>query len=205
MLNCNGPTKDQTESKPSVDTIVTMASKKDSVPLVRPTFDFNKFTHLADSLLKRIASKTITVSCRVDTLKLEKDSSWHPIAILRSSENATLIRYEFDAHNGSPYLSFIIVEAQYTDSISAERTYSRLKKEARGFDNPPGLTYTNDFVLKNSKNIYWLNTACDYPAHNQNKLNSFLLKCTHIKNITDSIKCDCGAQECDVSRPMGSH
>lgn len=206
---CNDTTKVQLNTRTSGDTTTIITAKKDSITLNKPTFDFVKFTHLTDSLLKSIASKTINIVCHVNTLELKKDSSGHPLMVILSSENVIVTGYYFDAGKGNPYLDFKVVEARFTDSISAIKTYTRISKNASEDgsegDHSPGLTYTNDFVIKNAKNIYWLNTACAYPPRNHAKLESFLLQCLTIKNITDSIHCDCGAGKCDVSGLKGSH
>jgi len=70
-----------------------------------------------------------------------------------------IIYYSFlDEDDGG----FTVEEIQFGNEMVAQMAFSSLQKRSKNGDETPGLTYTNDFLLKKSTSIFWLNTPCSY-------------------------------------------
>jgi hypothetical protein len=85
-----------------------------------------------------------------------------------------------------------VITAVYSSVGKAENAMRDLRKQS-GADETPGLTYTNDYVVRFGNKIYWVNSSCSYAYFNHKKIIDNLLKCiSHTLPANDSIVCRCG-------------
>lgn len=93
-------------------------------------------------------------------------------------------------------MGFSIEEMQFDDELRAQMVFARLQQKSKGGDETPGLTYTNDFLLKKSTSIFWLNTPCSFSWLNHNLLVKAFKRSFYTGIGHDTIQCRCGF-ECD--------
>jgi hypothetical protein len=163
-------------------------------------FDALKFVSLSDSLLTKIKGQPIVLKFKIDTIKSDKTDKTSFYNSLFSTDKCLVKRYSFDPGKGNRELRFWLVEASYQDSISISQAFEELHNQSGKVDIKndfhPGLTYTNDYVIKSSNKIYWLNSGCIYSFKNHLKLKQNMLRSVDLIKIQDSILCRCGQTEC---------
>jgi len=168
---------------------------------INSNFKISNFMHLTDSLLSKIRGKPIFLSYKTDTLTLSmyKNSSSFFKALF-PSDKVLVKRFSFDPGKGYRELRFWLVFATYRDTIMANKAFNNLHQQTGSVDGVndllPGLTYTNDYVIKADKRIFWLNTGCIFGYSNHILIKEFLLKSLNTGIITDSIYCKCGQPVC---------
>lgn len=166
-------------------------------------FDLLGFKQLADSFIANIENKSIAFHLIQDTLKTselsEQELKRLPTGYL--VRNSTYcIKYRFDLDSPDKDLGVSIIQSQFNSIIETDSVFDRLRylanedKVTEG--GLTGLTYTNDYVLKQPLKIYWLNTGCKYSFDNHKKYGAFLVKSLKDKTIIDSLWCECGAVDC---------
>jgi len=129
----------------------------------KPDIDVTKFVSLTDSLLSKIQGESITLSYIIDTITVKKRGIFSAL----SPSGKTLIRrYSFAPKQGDSRLHFWFVTANYADTIETNEAFEKLHRQADDMDDKtasvPGLTYTNDYVIRSENKIYWLNTGCAF-------------------------------------------
>jgi hypothetical protein len=94
-------------------------------------------------------------------------------------------------YNSDPHVSTCV----YSREADAAQAMKNLKNRTHG--ESPGLTYTNDYVVRFKNKIYWVNSSCGFAYFNHEKIRDNLLKCIdHKFPADDSIVCRCGC-DCD--------
>ena len=187
----------------------TKSKAKDTLPFATITdnpqklnFDVEKFVKLTDSLLTSIQGKPIGLTTKIDTIRSDKIDGKSFYSSLFTSENSLVKRYSFDPGKSSRELRFWFLEATYHDTISTNKVFEELHRISGTVDGEndylPGLTYTNDYVIKSSTKIYWLNTGCPYSFSNHQKIRQFILQSLPAVYINDSIWCKCGQPKCSL-------
>jgi hypothetical protein len=204
ILSCNQNSRNQSLDNPDslmVETKHTLFTKTSELH-VKPDFDVEKFVTLTDSLLTNIQQKAINLNFKIENITSDsvmKSGFFNPLFI---SENAKIKRYSFDPGKDNRALRIWLVEAIYHDSISTDNVFNELQKQSGKVDGEedflPGLTYTNDFVIKSSNKIYWLKSGCSYAFYNHKKLTEFMLQSLRVDTIQDSIWCKCGQPKCSL-------
>ncbi len=146
--------------------------------------DVNGFVVLSDILLTSISGKEIN-------LVLSNETTSTPAFAMR--------KIDFDPGKGNRNLRFWIKHFVYSDTENCISDFIALRKEANGDagdDGVPGLTYSNDYVLRSDKQIFWLNTGCAYAYSNHLMIKQNLLQSLNNVPISDSISCKCGQPNC---------
>lgn len=206
MFSCN-QTSDKNAQENSDSSKVQIA--KDTSSFIKttevhqePDFDVLKFVALTDSLLTKIQGRPISVTFEVDTITADKTDKRSFYKSLFPSTSNVIKRFSFDPGKGSRELRIWFVEATYQDSISTNKAFEELHRQSGKVDGEndylPGLTYTNDYVIKSYNKIYWLNSGCPYSFANHQKLKQFMLQSLRVDNIQDSIWCKCGQPKCSL-------
>ena len=206
MFSCNQTSDNNTKDKYDSSKISTEKDPYLSATITeihqKPDFDVVKFATLTDSLLTKIQNKPIGLTIKIDTIRADKTEKRSFYSPLFTSDNCLIKRYFFDPGKGNRELRIWFVEATYEDTISANKAFEELHKQSGKVDGEedylPGLTYTNDYVIKSYKNIYWLNSGCPYAFSNHKILKQFMLQSLQVYNIQDSIWCKCGQPKCSL-------
>lgn len=155
---------------------------KDIVLIEKPDFDIKHFIALTDSLLTSIEVKRIQLNVTVDSTSTK---AYHKR------------RFNFDPGKGNRILRLWIEITTYNNKNDLDKDFKKLQKDGSSEseeDMIPGLTYTNDYVMKTNKHIVWLNTGCVYAFFNHQKVQQNLLKSLNTGPIADSIICQCGGR-----------
>lgn len=167
-----------------------------------PDFDVLKFKKSADSLLSILQHKQSAFNLTTDTLELkelsETESKRMPTGYLVQNSIHS-IRYRFDLASPNKDMKFDIVQSQFSSANavdSAMNHFKYLANEDKVSEGLPGLTYTNDYVIRQQLTIYWLNTPCRYSFENHKKYGTLLVQSLKDKTIMDSLWCKCGAVNC---------
>ena len=147
-------------------------------------FDLDKFKMKADSFVSSITREHIKFNVLMnDTLQTPA---------LFETEGTLFRMYELDPGKGKRLFRFYISISEYKDATDASHALKKLRESED--TKAPGLTYTNDYVLKMDNKIVWLNTGCSYAYKNHMQLKNILLSCLHFQSVKDSIVCQCGGQ-----------
>lgn len=185
------PKLDQTDTSTLLNTTATGQA---------PILNVLTFVTLADSLLSHIQGKEIHLSYEIDTINPDQPDFLKIYGPLFISDNVLVKKYSFDPGKGNSELRLWIIEATFDDEVSASNAFNIIKTDAFDTgDKPnftPGLTYSNDYVIVSSKNIYWLNSGCSYAMTNHKKLKQCMLGSLQVTNIQGSILCKCGQATC---------
>ena len=208
MFSCNQSSDKITQDKSNTST-VSIAKETSTFTFTKVTefrqesdFDVLKFIALTDSLLTKIQGKPISMTFKIDTITAANTDKRSFYSSLLPSTNNLIKLFSFDSGKGSRELRIWFVEATYQDTISANRAFDELHKQSGKVDGEidfsPGITYTNDYVIKSYNKIYWLNSGCSYAFSNHQKLKQIMLQSLRIDNIQDSIWCKCGQPKCSL-------
>lgn len=206
MFSCNQTSVKPTQNKSDS---LTMSPTKDSSSFTqlneiyqKTDFDALKFVTLTDSFLTKIQGRPIGLTSKIDTITAGKMCKRSFYSSLFSSDNTLIKRFSFEPGKGGRELQIWFVEATYQDIISTDKAFKELHRQSGKVDGEndyyPGLTYTNDYVIKSYNKIYWLNSGCSYAFFNHQKLKQFMLQSLPINNIQDSIWCKCGQPRCSL-------
>lgn len=207
IISCSQNSSNQLENK-TISFAAIDKSKNDTATfdktasILKSDFEIAKFIKLSDSLLTTLQGQPIHLSCSIDTITA--DQSGRFFNALFTSNNTTAKRYSFSPGKGNRKLDLWFLEVTYQDTISATKAFFELQNDAyekgkrTGYDWTPGLTYSNDYVIKTDRKIYWLNTGCSYAFYNHQKIKQFILQCLQTDHITDSIYCKCGQAQCNL-------
>ncbi|MBS1634618.1 MAG: hypothetical protein JST26_01765 [Bacteroidetes bacterium] len=189
--------KDTVSEKP--DKVISDAKQA----IVYPDFDYIMFKSLADSLLSVIADEKIVLDLTIDTVKKTPTETGYYSYLL--NQNTLLLKFNFYPGKQRSLLRFHVIQARYPDTLSLNKAFAALKEDASGIyfnkasnyhDNSPGLTYTNDYVIKADKQILWLNLPCPYSVKNLGRVKQIFQRSWHFAHIKDSINCLCGQSRC---------
>ena len=200
IIGCNSTSEKRTNSKSSSSEEKNTPDTAKKEVNQNLNFDVLKFVSLSDSLLTKIKDKPIGLIFKIDTIKSDKKDKASFYNSLFSTDKCVVKKYSFDPGKGNRELRFWLVEASYPDSISINKAFEELHNQSgkvdTNNDSHPGLTYTNDYVIKSSNKIYWINSGCIYSFKNHLKLKQNMLKSLDMNKIQDSILCRCGQTEC---------
>ncbi|MCE3228787.1 MAG: cyclohydrolase [Bacteroidetes bacterium] len=198
LFSCSSPEEIKV-NKPISDTLlvkteIPVSDSIDQIP--RKKFDVEKFTHQVDSLLKLIEGKRTMLQVSSHTVQTGKD-----LPHFKATSTNTIVIHSFKA--GAHWaLNFRIIEATFNDKNKLEEAFSSLWNDAmdlrKGDEKfSPGLSYTNDYVIKTDEAIFWLNLSCAYAGKNGAKIEKLWRSSLSLGKITDSIVCSCGQSWCN--------
>lgn len=185
----NGDLQDRTDSKTDSTTIAE--NNIETIDSPESSFNPEKFKILIDSFILEITGNSTPFSCKsTDITDIDTSQLWDG---LQPSKAIQIKRYDYD--NNEYFLRIKIIEATYNNSKDAGLVLENLKvlaKDSGAEDNTPGLTYTNDYLIKSNKKVFWLNAGCYYAYPKFVKLSRMMD--SSIENIVkqDSVKCKCG-------------
>ncbi len=209
VLSCNKVNKDtkvQVIATHDSEEIVRKSTMQDtlSIKLISNNdFDINQFINNANALLTTIKGKSIRLTFNIDSINVDANK-YSPLRALLPSM-AMIKKYYFDPGKGNRELRFWLVDATYSDKTTIEKAFkelNRLSGKVNGNnDFTPGLTYSNDYVIRTDDKIFWLNSLCPFEFKNHQKLSKLLLKSLNINNVKDSIHCKCGQPVCGLQYP----
>ncbi len=188
-------------SDTTLDVLIEDSTKRVKITAVlHPIFNVQKFVLLTDSFLSELEGKPIKLNFQTDTLLKDTSVFQSFYSALFTSNKAQITRYTFDPPKRSKALRFWYIEAVYGDKLATNEAFEKLIRQSGKVeiekDNLPGLTYTNDFVIKAENKILWLNTGCAYSFANHKKMKEIMMHSLPTINIQDSIWCRCGQVEC---------
>ncbi len=206
LFSCNQTADKKTQDKSNSSTLL---SAKDTSSVTKmeevqkkTDFDVAKFITLTGSLLTKIHGRPINLTFKIDTISFDKIDKRSFYSALFPTTKTLIKRFSFDPGKGSRELRIWFVEATYQDSVSTNKAFEELHRQSgkvNGEDDySPGLTYTNDYVIKSYNKIYWLNSGCPYSFSNHQKLKQIMLQSLQVDNIQDSIWCKCGQPKCSL-------
>lgn len=206
MCSCNQTANKKTQDESESTTVLT-ANDTSSVTKMNKVqnntnFDVAKFVTLTDSLLTNIQGRPINLTFKIDTISFDETDKRSFYGALFPSTDTFIKQFSFDPGKASRELRIWFVEASYQDSISTNKAFEELHRQSGKVDGEddysPGLTYSNDYVIKSYNKIYWLNSGCPYSFSNHQKLKQLMLQSLQIDNIQDSIWCKCGQPKCSL-------
>jgi hypothetical protein len=194
--------KNTTEPNTKTDSLSTdTAAYATMQTFLSKSFNHNLFYSSSDSLLKIIAGDLTFPEYRVDTVFDIKEGYQSFIP----SDKITVINYFVTPPEKKDFFYQILLRrAVSKDTNEINLVFQDLTK--RAFDDytpnmnyvySPGLTKTNDYVLKSSHQIIWVTLSCAYSEKYINCTKQFVRQTISYKDITDSITCQCGAQKCE--------
>lgn len=201
LFSCGNESSSSQKESVKVDALIENTNLVDNKPIVE--FDVVTFKHLADSLLSTLVNKEMAFSLEVDTLQLaglnKTELTRLPTGYL-VKKSKYCIKYHFDLDSPNKSFRFDIIQAIFDSPNVVDSTFVHMKylaNEDLVSDNGvPGLTYANDYVIRQPLKIYWINTGCTYSIENHNKYSHFLLSSLSEQTVIDSIRCKCGAVNC---------
>jgi hypothetical protein len=158
-------------------------------------FDILKYKKSVDSLLVDIFNKDTYSNLVLDSIFKGVSFNVLKETPLENIFNEAIKneRYIFNLSNNNNF-SFIILT--YENKYITDSIFNVIEKES--IENnwiPPGLTYTNDYLIAIENNIYWINTSCLYSYYNHLKLVNILKSMLDIQGHK-SIECECGKVTC---------
>jgi hypothetical protein len=163
------------------------------------TFYERTFEVSVDSMVHLLTNKYTEFELYTDIL-LKSSSDVNRICEPLNPNDSNLItRLVLDPGKTMNAYKITIIKARYLEKVAADKAFELLKNQAydragTGKDVGPGLTYTNDYVIKTGSSILWLNAPCTYSWTDFRKLKRFFRReLALISPVTDSITCQCGA------------
>lgn len=204
LSGCNQPT---VLNLPRIgDSSDAKISNQDSISAIpnsnwsKPAFNVQKFVLLTDSFLTQVENRIIKLTFKTDTLKNDTVRPQSFFNSLFTSNRILATKYSFVPPIGSKALRFWFIEALYEDNLATNEAFEKLISQSGKVeienDNLPGLTYTNDYVIKAENKILWLNTGCTYSFANHKKMKEIMMHSLPPIYIQDSIWCRCGQVKC---------
>ena len=203
IASCNSPSNNKTTK--IGDSLLAVRVEPDTtdktIMMNQRDFNVNRFITLADSLLTSIERKPFHFSCIIDTIPSDISDEYSYYYALHPSDKTLVKRYSFDPGRGNRMMHLWFIDASYSDTSDLNKAFKALKVRAYENTEPfyiPGLTYTNDYVVRTDKNIYWLNSGCPYAFFNHKKLIGLISQSLDLDNVVDSIHCKCGMPKCKL-------
>jgi hypothetical protein len=172
----------------------------DTNSLVCNRFEINEYEKKANSLIGEILGGNINPKMTTDTLKKEEvifvELKNTPLSQL-ATENE-IIKYTFSLTGKYSLLKHHFIRIICKDEIVADTIFSVFEKIALEKSGVPGLTYSSDYLVNISNEIYWINSNCSYSFQNHLR---FVEIFKAIKQISDvkAIECECGKVRCITS------
>lgn len=203
FLSCNQSSQSHISgNSDSINSLIlkdTLSINEERITSGETDLDIDKFIVQTEEFLSIIERRQVILSCTPDTLRaLDKRSYYDE---LFSLSGGLIKRFTFEPSKNSSLLKILYLEATYNECNTASIAFEALRRQANGADGEddylPGLTYTNDYVIKSKNKIYWLNTGCAFSFSNHKKLASLMLQSLNVINIQDSIWCKCGDVNCN--------
>ena len=199
LIACNRPIKK--ESKQEFEKVEkTEYTDLETDSNVSNRFDINVYKQKADSLISEILGGGVNTKMTTDTLKNEEvifvELKNTPLSRL-VNENE-IIKYTFSLTGKHSRLKHHLIRIICKDEIVADTVFSVFEKIALEKSGVPGLTYTSDYVVNISNEIYWINSNCSYSYQNHLRFVEIFKGIKQISKIK-AIECECGKIMCITS------
>jgi len=199
LIACNRPIKK--ESKQEFEEVEkTEYTDLETDSNVSNRFDINVYKQKADSLISEILGGGVNTKMTTDTLKNEEvifvELKNTPLSRL-VNENE-IIKYTFSLTGKHSRLKHHLIRIICKDEIVADTVFSVFEKIALEKSGVPGLTYTSDYVVNISNEIYWINSNCSYSYQNHLRFVEIFKGIKQISKIK-AIECECGKIMCITS------
>jgi hypothetical protein len=191
-IGCNKSSHQKKEIQPekpnSKDTINSI---QEEIVLIS---DFNPetFKLAADSLLTEILRDQIQMTYefrKLDSLIVSSDAKTHFL-----TKDAIIKYHLFEMPKGYKRFSLRIIEVVFDNVENTEKLLLLLNNigSKRGSNGFPGLTYTNDYVVRSRNKIFWINSSCSYAYFNHMKITNFMIKSISQFKDDGNFECKCG-------------
>jgi len=199
LIACNRPIKK--ESKQEFEEVEkTEYTDLETDSNVSNRFDINVYKQKADSLISEILGGGVNTKMTTDTQKNEEvifvELKNTPLSRL-VNENE-IIKYTFSLTGKHSRLKHHLIRIICKDEIVADTVFSVFEKIALEKSGVPGLTYTSDYVVNISNEIYWINSNCSYSYQNHLRFVEIFKGIKQISKIK-AIECECGKIMCITS------
>ncbi len=113
------------------------------------------------------------------------------------NESVTTIKYSFRENQGISAIKLHLVIIAFNSEQKAENIFRTFEKVSIEKNGVPGLTYSNDYLVKVKNKIYWINSACTISYFNHCKIVNEFKDIFHI-SAPKSIQCECGQVICEL-------
>jgi hypothetical protein len=169
------------------------------VKFTGPVFDHFAFIAKANSFLSSLTKDKIELSTVIDT-------AWHEgyrcFGHLKPVHGSQIVSFKFHPGKKHAGLRFRIAQAFYKDTIALREEFKELRHDAKGIRKKgetfsPGLTATNDYLIRTRDRIYWLNIPCGYSEKSKKQIRALFMSSLSVSTVKDSIICDCGDAFCN--------
>lgn len=163
-------------------------------------FDISEYERKANSLISEILGGNANPKMTTDTLKNEEvifvELKNTPLSQL-VNENE-IIKHTFSLTGNHSRLKHHLIRIICKDEIVADSIFSVFEKIALEKSGVPGLTYTSDYLVNISNEIYWINSNCSYSYQNHLRFVEIFKAIKQISYIK-AIECECGKVRCITS------
>lgn len=170
------------------------------------SIDIEKFKYDADSIISDILGTPIAFTLQVDTVKPDSVSlatrNGIPDKYIPHYSQEMLL-YHFKLNKPYTTLSLNLYEAAFSSTEITDSVFSHLRYLSFNGDAEdetvlyaPGLTYSNDYLIKQEKTIVWLHSGCVYSFANHTNYAHSVRRALNKTTILDSVQCQCGNVMC---------
>ncbi len=201
IIGCRGK-----NSSVSINEIDTLNSSERLEGEFQSCINLSKFKNQADSIVSIILGQNTVFSLMTDTIKADTvshDKGPRSIPQYIALNSTELIHHRFILGSPNKALSINLYEGYFRESKTTDTVFEYLKYLANNDEvnaQPeiyvPGLTYENDYLIKQRKSLIWLNSKCQYSFQNHMKYANAVEKSLIDNSILDRIICRCGDVNC---------
>lgn len=199
--------QDQSKQTVDLDSDTVVENRKEVKPDIKKHdyLNISRTKTLFDSTISEIQNKKQAYELKSDTFiaksKLYNTKiNWHELDYTGLTK---VVRHDFILRPTNQLMNIHVLDITYKDDKLADSIFQKLKFLST--DNPeiadsldysfrPGLTYTNDYLVKFDNKIYWLNTPCTYAKFNHHKYIKIFKQELGLNQYEDTIICYCGGQ-----------
>lgn len=178
--------------------LIIKKQKTSSSILSDSTFNIINYKQRFDSVSRTIKGAGRNVKLKADTLKPNelifvelKNTELENI----TNKAISTIKYSFLLESGDSRLKTYLIILSFASEIESEFNFNVFERVALEKNGIPGLTYTNDYLIKIDKKIYWINSSCSYSYTNHLKFVNIFRDMLNTKG-KKVIKCKCGQVKC---------
>jgi hypothetical protein len=179
-----------------IETYTYSDSVEKSNVLFLNTLNYKQST---DSLISHLIGKDIKTTLMIDTL-LRNDLIFIELknTPLKNVVNEAIIvyKYNFLLNNDLIKYSHSLSILDFCSTNKADSIFSIFKKIAFEKNGVPGLTYSNDYLVRLENKIFWIHTNCIFSYNNHMKMIK-LFESLINTGKSEKINCECGKVICN--------
>ena len=166
-------------------------------------FDIHKYKDAIDSVVNIDQLKKVESILKEDSIDNGKqvfvelnNTSLESLSSLAS----TIIKYRYivNADTKLNKYNHNLIVFSFDEVEEADSIYTLAQELAIMKSGVPGLTYRNDYLMKQEEVIYWINSGCDIPYKNHEMFIHLLLSQVDLSlESQNAIYCKCGKVRCE--------